>query len=447
MSIDPDGCTFWYTNEYYAATGSNWQTRIGSFAYPSCTPVTSGTAQGTVAASEGGAPIGGATIALGSRTTTTNAAGFYQFPDIPSGTYPSLAASAPGYNATSFTSIVVTDGATTTQDFSLGMAPTSACLLDTSQADFQAGVSTNVDLATSSGAAILLNPPNLDQQNTALSTSAFGLTSTVWGGQTFTAGVTGQLARVDLNLFCFNCTGTFPNLTLSLRATSGNLPAGADIASATIPGLNSVTGRFFTAIFSPPPTVTAGTVYALVIRPVASASAGIYALTRSASNVYGGGRGVWSANGGGTWTAPLTAGQTTDVGFKTYVKSGFTASGDFVSSTKDGNPGVGFTTSWSTLSWNATIPASTSLQFQAAGSNSASGPFNFVGPDGTAGTFFTTSGASLSQFNGSRYLKYRADLTTTDSTVTPTLNDVAVCHTDTAAIRAGRIMGGHGYLQ
>src|SRR4029453_8719418 len=37
MSVDPvDDCTFWYTNEYYAANGGNWQTRIGSFKYPSC---------------------------------------------------------------------------------------------------------------------------------------------------------------------------------------------------------------------------------------------------------------------------------------------------------------------------------------------------------------------------------------------------------------------------
>jgi hypothetical protein len=37
MSVDPvDDCTFWYTNEYYAATGTNWQTRIGSFRYPTC---------------------------------------------------------------------------------------------------------------------------------------------------------------------------------------------------------------------------------------------------------------------------------------------------------------------------------------------------------------------------------------------------------------------------
>jgi len=38
MSVDPsDECTFWYTNEYYATTGSfNWATRVGSFKFNSC---------------------------------------------------------------------------------------------------------------------------------------------------------------------------------------------------------------------------------------------------------------------------------------------------------------------------------------------------------------------------------------------------------------------------
>ncbi len=38
MAVDPkDDCTFWYTNEYYATTGSfNWSTRIGSFRFNSC---------------------------------------------------------------------------------------------------------------------------------------------------------------------------------------------------------------------------------------------------------------------------------------------------------------------------------------------------------------------------------------------------------------------------
>jgi hypothetical protein len=41
MSVDPvDGCTFWYTNEYYDTqtngTSGNWHTRVGSFKFPSC---------------------------------------------------------------------------------------------------------------------------------------------------------------------------------------------------------------------------------------------------------------------------------------------------------------------------------------------------------------------------------------------------------------------------
>ena len=38
LSVDPvDDCTFWYTQEYYAAfTGSGWATRVGSFRFPEC---------------------------------------------------------------------------------------------------------------------------------------------------------------------------------------------------------------------------------------------------------------------------------------------------------------------------------------------------------------------------------------------------------------------------
>jgi hypothetical protein len=42
ISVDPsDGCTFWYTSEYYtsqsAGSGGTWNTRIGSFSFPACT--------------------------------------------------------------------------------------------------------------------------------------------------------------------------------------------------------------------------------------------------------------------------------------------------------------------------------------------------------------------------------------------------------------------------
>jgi hypothetical protein len=39
MTVDPiDGCTFWYTNEYYASGDTaHWKTQIGKFTFPSCT--------------------------------------------------------------------------------------------------------------------------------------------------------------------------------------------------------------------------------------------------------------------------------------------------------------------------------------------------------------------------------------------------------------------------
>jgi len=49
--VDPsDGCTFYYTNEYYLVTSANaWDTRVGSFQFPSCaaTPTPTPTATPT----------------------------------------------------------------------------------------------------------------------------------------------------------------------------------------------------------------------------------------------------------------------------------------------------------------------------------------------------------------------------------------------------------------
>ena len=429
MTLDPDGCTFWYTNEYYAANGLNDLTRIGSFRYPSCTPVGSGgTLQGTVTRASDSSPVSGATITFGSRTTTTNASGFYQFSAIPAGSYTSVSASFPGLTEDTATPITITDSGTTVKDFSLNAASISGCLIDTTQADFQAGVPTNCNLIGAPGDITLPGDPVIDQQSTTLSTSGVGLTITTYGGQTFTPAVSGKLTSVDINLFCSGCTGTTPDLVLSLRDTSAGLPTGTDLITATITGFSSGSSGYHTATFASPPTLSAGTMYALVIHPIANPSpAGTYALTRSSIDVYAGGTRVAGATSGTVWSIPLTVGSSTDAGFKVYMDSGYTSPGDFVSSLKDANPGAGYLTAWTTLSWTASTPANTTLQFQVAASNNPGGPFSFVGPDSTAGTYFTTSGASLAQFNSFRYLKYKAYLTTTDGTVTPTLSDVTVC--------------------
>ena len=125
MAVDAsDGCTFWYTQEYYATTGSApWQTRIGSFKFPSCTTAPTSVLQGTVTDS-GSAPIAGATIDVsGGYTTTTDAVGHYAI-NLVDGTY-SVTASKYGYVSSNAPAVVVAVPGPTTQDFSLASASTS----------------------------------------------------------------------------------------------------------------------------------------------------------------------------------------------------------------------------------------------------------------------------------------------------------------------------------
>jgi hypothetical protein len=442
MALDPNGCAFWLTGEYYATNGLDDLTRIGSFHYPSCTAVGNGTLSGTVA--DGTNPIAGATVSLGSRTTTTDGGGNYSF-SVPAGTYASLTASKAGFNDGSVSTISVPDGGTATRNFTLGTAAQSGCFTDNSQSTFQRGTPANCDLVSSPGDVVLASPDNTDAKNDTVSPTGFGITNTGWAGQTFTPTVTGQLKRVDVELFCSSCTTNSPNITLSVRNTTGTtpVPTGSDLATATLAGFNDgAAGGLKTFTFAGPVTLTAGTRYAFVFRLASSFATGTVAYICSCqttgfsnSNPYTSGQRVTSSTSGSTWSADTTTGGR-DLSFVTYIQPGYTSSGTFVSSLKDASPKAGSTPHWTTLSWTAATPAGTALKFQVAAGNSQYGPFNFVGPDGTANTFFTTSGASLGEFDGMRYVKYKAFLSTNSGSVTPSLSSVSVCFTDTSSAAA-----------
>ncbi len=120
MSVDPnDDCTFWYTQEYYTATGTNWQTRIGSFKFPSCGQP-KGTITGKVVDSLTNAAVPNAPVTVSgglleaSITVQTNASGDYTA-DILPGTYSVTAGPLlPGYpNPNGVSNQVVTAGNTT----------------------------------------------------------------------------------------------------------------------------------------------------------------------------------------------------------------------------------------------------------------------------------------------------------------------------------------------
>ena len=122
MALDPtDGCTFWYTQEYMAVTSSaSWQTRVGSFKFPSCSQLATGKLTGTV--TDGANPIEGAAITLsGGIMTVTNADGEYALV-LPAGDY-SVTASKFSYGSDTANVTIVADQ-TTVQDFTLALAPT-----------------------------------------------------------------------------------------------------------------------------------------------------------------------------------------------------------------------------------------------------------------------------------------------------------------------------------
>jgi hypothetical protein len=442
MALDPNGCEFWMTEEYYATSGLNYQTRIGSFHFPGCTTVGNGTLSGTV--TDGTNPVAGATVSLGSRTTTTDSNGAYSF-TVPAGTYPTETAAQSGFDQSSASSLVVPDSGTLTQNFTLAAAAQSGCFTDNSQSTFQRGVPTNCDLTSSPGTVALASPDNTAAQNSTVSPTGFAISNTVWGGQTFTPTVSGQLKRVDVELFCSGCSANSPNITLSIRATTGTpaVPTGADLANATLPGFNDgAAGGLKTFTFSSPITVTAGTTYAFIFRNATTFAGGTVAYTCSCattgfvnSNPYANGQRVSSSTSGSTWAADTTAGGR-DLNFVTYINPGFASTGIYVSSIKDANPAAGSAANWKTLSFAASTPTGTAVKFQVAASNNVNGPFNYVGPDGTAATFFSTSGVDLSQFDGFRYLRYEAFLTTSNPSVTPSLSSVAVCYEDVSTVTA-----------
>ncbi|NOZ78758.1 MAG: hypothetical protein GXP48_06175 [Acidobacteria bacterium] len=125
MSVDPtDDCTFWYTQEYLASTGSApWKTHIAAFKFPSCTTGPTGTIQGTVTSTGTGDPIAGALVQVGGFSTTTANDGTYSI-TIPADTY-DVTASKFGFVTQTVSGIVVGDGDVITQDFALDPAGTA----------------------------------------------------------------------------------------------------------------------------------------------------------------------------------------------------------------------------------------------------------------------------------------------------------------------------------
>jgi uncharacterized repeat protein (TIGR01451 family) len=129
MGLDPvDDCTFWYTQEYVAATGTNtWKTRIGAFRLPGCSIGPQGVLTGRVSESATSQAIEGASVRASLSPTQTLATHTNQEGDYlivaPVGTY-TVTASSFGYYPQSINSVEIFSGTETVRDFALEIAAT-----------------------------------------------------------------------------------------------------------------------------------------------------------------------------------------------------------------------------------------------------------------------------------------------------------------------------------
>ena len=159
--------------------------------------------------------------------------------------------------------------------------------------------------------ARIIGVSTINQQQTSISGVEYSGVN--WFAQTFTPSVTAALTSVSVSLFKSN----FPSstITLGIYATTGGNPTGVSLASATM-NASAVVGGFNSFVFGAPPTLTSGTLYAIVLSDPSDVSPDEVGWDdKTGTNPYADGTSRVSSNSGVTW-ALLDV--NTDFTFKTY---------------------------------------------------------------------------------------------------------------------------------
>jgi len=108
-----------------------------------------------------------------------------------------------------------------------------------------------------------------------------------------------------------------------------------------------------------------------------------------------------------------------------YGSKPYCSAGDYRSAPRD----TGGKAYFGTISWNAGLPAKTSLRFQFRSADTKANltAKGFSGPNGTASSFYTINDQPInSKNNGARWFQYRAFFSTDDVKVTPLLRGVTI---------------------
>ena len=142
-----------------------------------------------------------------------------------------------------------------------------------------------------------------------------------WWGQTWTATSTYTATGIRTKMSKYGDCGT---VTLSLRATSSDLPTGADLASvsfacSSLSTVNSASTPWVNYTLSSGVSITSGTKYAIVARSTVAGGGTNYLSWRTdIGSAYSTGSAVYSDNSGATWADEGVE----DFMFEVYADSG-----------------------------------------------------------------------------------------------------------------------------
>jgi hypothetical protein len=328
MRIDPsDDCTFWYTQEYQATTQSaDWNTRIGSFRFPSC----------------------------GQAMTATTTA-------VTSSVNPSTYGSSVTFTATVTPSSGPTGGVTFKDgSTALSTQPLSA----TGQASYQtssltAGAHSITAVYSGDSTNASSTSPALSQSVSPASTntSISGPSSSTYGQQvTFTAGVTPAAATGSVQFFDgATSLGTFPlsNGTASLSASA--LGAGGHTITAKYLG----DANYMSSTSAPGLSLTVSQATTLTTLSSATNPSGIgqsVTFTATVNPAAATGTVTFSVDGTAQTAVALSSGQAK------YTTSSLTAGTHNVSAQYNGDPNyLGSTSNTVVQTVNNTTNTTTSL--------------------------------------------------------------------------------------
>jgi hypothetical protein len=287
LSVDPvDDCTFWFTSEYLAASGTfNWHTRIGTFKLAGCgmpdfavsaapasqtvspgnptsysvsvTPT--GGFNGSVSLSATGLPAGAVGTFSPNPTTGTSTFSVTTSASTPVGSYPVTISGTSGTLAHNTTVTLVVSA----PDFSLSATPTSQTVTPGNSTTYTvsvtpaAGFTGSVSLSTSglpAGAAASFSPNPTAATSTLTVTTT---TATAAGSYPVTiTGTSGSLTHTTSVQLVVQAAA--PDFTLSATPTSRTVKRGSSTTYAiTVNKLNGFAGSVSLSVAGQPSRTTA----------------------------------------------------------------------------------------------------------------------------------------------------------------------------------------------